>query len=84
MSFWENRAESAPDGECAHAPKEEVEDRAIGKILPHRWAGSTHPLNVERVRKLRQELDRWEEARRRAREARAAPDAWWRRWLPAA
>ena len=27
MRFWENRAESAPDGECAHAPKEDVDER---------------------------------------------------------
>ena len=89
VRFWENRAESAPDGECAHAPKEDVDERGpIRKLLPHRWSGSSyHPLNIERVRKLKQELERWEAARRRAREdeereARAAP-AWWNRWAAA-
>ncbi|KAH9917032.1 peptidase family M48-domain-containing protein [Fomitopsis serialis] len=81
VRFWENRSESAHNAECAHAPKDEVveERTGIGKVLPHRWAGSAHPLNVERVRKLKQELERWEEERRRAREASAAPAPGWRR-----
>ncbi|EPT05572.1 hypothetical protein FOMPIDRAFT_1021371 [Fomitopsis schrenkii] len=90
VRFWETRSESAPNGECAHAPKEEVDERGpIRKLLPHRWTGSSyHPLNIERVRKLKKELKRWEAARRRAREdeerrhgreARAAP-AWWNQW----
>ncbi|TFY62089.1 hypothetical protein EVJ58_g4084 [Rhodofomes roseus] len=81
VRFWENRSESAQNADCAHAPKDEViqERTGIGKHLPHPWAGSTHPLNVERVRKLKQELERWDEERRRAREASAAPARSWKR-----
>ena len=39
-------------------------------VLPRRWISSSHPVNVVRVQKLRQELERWEEARRVARERR--------------
>ena len=49
--------------------REEQSDTVL-MVLPRRWISSSHPVNVVRVQKLRQELERWEEARRVARERR--------------
>ncbi len=38
--------------------------------VPMRWMGTTHPYNVVRVGKLRDELKRWERKREEARRAR--------------
>ncbi|KZT73703.1 hypothetical protein DAEQUDRAFT_721773 [Daedalea quercina L-15889] len=70
--FWEGRGETPKTAECTPGRAEErqrEEDSAL-LALPRRWISSSHPMNVVRVQKLRQELDRWEEARRKAKEKR--------------
>ncbi|CCM02219.1 uncharacterized protein FIBRA_04299 [Fibroporia radiculosa] len=68
LQFWEGRQETPQTAECSPAYAEAKHD----ETLQHRWVSSTHPVNVVRVQKLKEELDRWETARSKAREQRQA------------
>lgn len=68
VCFWEGRQETPKTAECSPARAEELYQEQ--EVLPRRWMGSTHPVNNVRVERLKKELVRWEEARRRAREQR--------------
>lgn len=73
VQFWEGRAETPQTAECTPGHAEEVqreESDTVLMVLPRRWISSSHPVNIVRVQKLRQELERWEDARRVARERR--------------
>ncbi|KAF7797095.1 hypothetical protein EIP86_008287 [Pleurotus ostreatoroseus] len=68
VRFWSGRAESERTAECTPARAGEAAARA--ETSPMRWVGSSHPLNVVRSERLRQELGRWEEERGRERRRR--------------
>ncbi|KAI0078822.1 hypothetical protein K474DRAFT_1660004 [Panus rudis PR-1116 ss-1] len=69
VKFWEDRKETEQTAECspAAAAKARYDDDHAGKVM--RWMGSdTHPINVQRVAKLKEELERWERVRQQMRE----------------
>ncbi|KZT00806.1 uncharacterized protein LAESUDRAFT_687669 [Laetiporus sulphureus 93-53] len=68
VQFWENRHEMPQGSDCSPGGIEQQE--AQNETLQRGWAGSSHPVNVERLKRLKEELDRWEDARRKAREKR--------------
>lgn len=68
VRFWEGRQESPQAAECSHAHAADASRGA--ESLPRRWMGETHPMNVVRVQKLKEELQRWEVARQAARKVR--------------
>ncbi|PCH42389.1 hypothetical protein WOLCODRAFT_137881 [Wolfiporia cocos MD-104 SS10] len=69
VRFWEGRHETPQTAECspARAEQDQEEERTS---LTRNWMGASHPVNVVRVERLRQELDRWDDVRRKAREQR--------------
>ena len=58
IKFWENRQDHG--AECNIVEKERREFNV------QHIAGTGHPENAKRIEVLRQELERWEEARRAA------------------
>lgn len=67
MQFWENRAEVFQGSECVASA---AFDREHGENKSQRAftlsiVGSGHPVNEDRVEKLREELDRWRAERER-------------------
>ncbi|KZT00805.1 uncharacterized protein LAESUDRAFT_731958 [Laetiporus sulphureus 93-53] len=73
VHFWEGRQETPRNAECSPALAEEraVSDQTENR-LQRLLMGSSHPMNGERVKRLKGELERWEEERRKAREERSA------------
>ena len=86
MRFWEGRQETERNAECTPGRAVDMAAHAEWErtSLPMRWMGSTHPMNVVRVERLKDELRRWEIQREAARlrlrqrqaqlEAHAEPD----------
>ncbi|KAH9917033.1 peptidase family M48-domain-containing protein [Fomitopsis serialis] len=72
IHFWEGRNETPKTAECTPGLAEEMQRAEETSLLylPRRWIGSSHPINLVRVQRLRDELDRWEKARFAAREKR--------------
>lgn len=68
VRFWEGRQESSQAAECSHAHAIDASRRA--ESLSRQWMGEAHPMNVVRVQKLKDELQRWEIARQAARKVR--------------
>ncbi|KAH9935259.1 peptidase family M48-domain-containing protein [Amylocystis lapponica] len=69
VHFWEGRTDTPQTAECSPALAQE-RFRNEDPALQRRWMGETHPLNTERVERLKAELVRWENARRDALRAR--------------
>jgi len=66
IRFWESRQETPQTADCS--PAHAGDFFAHDESPPHRWMGDSHPMHKVRVQKLKEELDRWEDERRRARE----------------
>ena len=62
VRFWEGRHETERTAECTPGRAVDVvRDREWERTsLPMRWMGSSHPMNVVRVERLKDELRRWE------------------------
>jgi hypothetical protein len=72
IRFWESRHEpSERTAECTprRASEAIAHEKWEKEAMPMRWMGSTHPYNVVRVDKLKDELRRWETKRAEARES---------------
>lgn len=69
MRFWEGRQETERTAECTPGRATETVARAEWErtSLPMRWMGSSHPMNVVRVERLKAELRQWEIQREGAR-----------------
>lgn len=69
VRFWEDRQETERTAECSPKRAQDVVARAEWErtSLPMRWMGSTHPMNVVRVERLKAELHEWEIQREAAR-----------------
>lgn len=70
VRFWEERNEqNERTAECTpkHATETIASERQWEQSVPMRWMGSTHPYNVTRVEKLKEELRRWDRKREEAR-----------------
>ena len=69
VRFWEGRQECERTAECS--PKKAVqkaEDQEwLKESTPMRWVGSSHPINIVRTDRLKEELQRWEEQREKTR-----------------
>ncbi|THH33210.1 hypothetical protein EUX98_g978 [Antrodiella citrinella] len=63
LQFWEQRGDTEETAECTPTT---AKTNASGVQM--RWSGSAHPLNEVRVAKLREEFERWEKERAKARE----------------
>ncbi|KAH8099924.1 hypothetical protein BXZ70DRAFT_192706 [Cristinia sonorae] len=63
LRFWENRGETESTAECTPST---AKAKTQGDFQM-RWMGSAHPLNEVRVSKLREEFERWETERQKAR-----------------
>ncbi|KAI0784254.1 peptidase family M48-domain-containing protein [Abortiporus biennis] len=70
VQFWEERGETERTAECSPATAKETfkdhEEVQEDTSKPMRWIGSTHPLSVVRIAKLKEELVRWEKQRAKA------------------
>lgn len=60
MKFWENRDEEADCSSSRSAKADQVEGI---NGLARGIMGATHPVNEVRIESLKQELERWKEAR---------------------
>lgn len=62
VRFWEGRHETERTAECSPGRAGDVvRDREWERTsLPMRWMGASHPMNVVRVERLKDELRRWE------------------------
>ncbi|TCD69340.1 hypothetical protein EIP91_007896 [Steccherinum ochraceum] len=63
LRFWEERGETEQTAECTPGKAK----AKAASDLRLRWMGSAHPLNQVRVGKLREEFERWEKERAKAR-----------------
>lgn len=70
VTFWENRHDTVETAECTRA-KAEKKEEYDSKSLIRKLVGPSHPLNVVRVDKLKEELARWETERYKAIRKRA-------------
>ncbi|KAI1797232.1 peptidase family M48-domain-containing protein [Ganoderma leucocontextum] len=72
VRFWESRSHNAQTAECSPTRAEAavVEEPSTAARMARRIMGETHPVHELRVDKLKSELERWEQMRRAAREAR--------------
>lgn len=83
MSFWEGRQETERTAECTPGRAVDMAEHREWErtSLPMRWMGSSHPMNVVRVERLKEELRRWElqreaaQLRLRQQEERLAAEA---------
>ena len=61
IKFWENRR----DLELTECSTKKAEEKLAARdSLAHKIMSSTHPMHEVRVKKLREELQRWEDKRR--------------------
>ena len=69
VRFWEGRQETERTMECTpgRAPDLVEQHEWERTSLPMRWMGSSHPMSVVRVERLKDELRRWEIQREAAR-----------------
>lgn len=67
VQFWENRAEVFQGSECVASAAFDREHREnqSQRAFTLSIVGSGHPVNEDRVEKLREELDRWRAERER-------------------
>ncbi|KAI0714330.1 peptidase family M48-domain-containing protein [Cerioporus squamosus] len=72
VRFWEHRADTPQTAECspARAGEQAEHDASPAVTMARRMVGDTHPVHEVRVSKLKEELNRWEQARQAARAAR--------------
>ena len=63
LRFWEERSETEQTAECTPSKAK----AKAAHTYQMRWMGSAHPLNEVRVTKLREEFERWEKERQKAR-----------------
>jgi len=63
LRFWEERGDTEQTAECTPST---ARSKAVHDVQM-RWMGSAHPLNEVRVGKLREEFERWEKERTKAR-----------------
>jgi hypothetical protein len=62
VRFWESRQETERTAECTPGRASNIIERREWErtSLPMRWMGSSHPMSVVRVARLKEELRRWE------------------------
>lgn len=75
MQFWENRVEvmQGQGSECVasaafdreHHRENHMENQSQQRAFALKIVGSSHPVNEDRVEKLREELGRWRTERER-------------------
>lgn len=72
MRFWESRSQGVQTAECSPARAEAAVayESTTSAMIARKIMGETHPVHELRVEKLKSELQRWEQMRRTAREAR--------------
>lgn len=62
VQFWEERGNTEQNAECAPSTAKELFE-SHGNSIPLKWIGNSHPISIDRVAKLKEELVTWEARR---------------------